>query len=210
MGFIVFILTILIFFCSVVFTFKTYNYLNFTDTFFFNEIYYYNKTVFPLKLGFVKNEFSVKYNLNTIIDAINKTTQTINEQTKFNFFIGPVQLLTGIYNDTNIDTISYLLDTVKIQFVAKKHNVHESFDGKGSVLAHATLPPFKTLCLDAEESWNKDVLISVLLHEFGHILGLRHPDNMTVSSIMNNPMGMFYYQKYDLITLKKAYPWIMI
>lgn len=51
---------------------------------------------------------------------------------------------------------------------------HDNFDGEGSVLAHATMPPNKEICFDVSEKWNEDFFINVLIHELGHVLGLSH------------------------------------
>nr|WIE95338.1 hypothetical protein [Microctonus hyperodae filamentous virus] len=96
-------------------------------------------------------------------------------------------------------------DAVHVKFVRKNHNIeHEAFDGrvnikeKGDVLAHATLPPYREICFDADNQWTVDLYLSVLLHELGHILGQHHPNDSTIDSIMNKPIGKKKLTNYDV------------
>jgi Matrixin/Putative peptidoglycan binding domain len=63
------------------------------------------------------------------------------------------------------------------------HGDGDSFDGAGTVLAHAFLPQDGRVHFDDAESWGTSAgggntdLQSVALHEFGHALGLRHSGN---------------------------------
>ncbi|MCL7030772.1 hypothetical protein MKW94_020484 [Papaver nudicaule] len=59
------------------------------------------------------------------------------------------------------------------------------FDGPSNVLAHAFAPTDGRLHLDADENWGTGLeseemdLESVVVHEVGHILGLRHNSDWT-------------------------------
>lgn len=57
---------------------------------------------------------------------------------------------------------------IDIQFVKYSHNDHPSFDGSGSVLAHAYAPEYSDVCFDDSEEWtirtgsgNKRTLIKI-------------------------------------------------
>lgn len=67
-----------------------------------------------------------------------------------------------------------------IAFVSGDHGDNAPFDGPGGVLAHASPPTFGQFHLDATEPWSigaapeKIDMISVAMHEIGHLLGLEH------------------------------------
>ncbi|GFQ03111.1 metalloendoproteinase 1 [Phtheirospermum japonicum] len=69
---------------------------------------------------------------------------------------------------------------IKISFQRGAHGDEAPFDGRGGVLAHAFSPPDGTLHYDADEDWVYDTVkdefdvLTVGLHELGHVLGLGH------------------------------------
>ena len=76
---------------------------------------------------------------------------------------------------------------IKISFQKTDHFDSYPFDNKGGSLAHAFYPPDGRVHLDISEAddWNDEkFLFRVLLHEFGHTLGLGHNPNMTKVDIM--------------------------
>lgn len=74
-------------------------------------------------------------------------------------------------------------------FCAKNKPCSYSFDGRGVVLGHAYFPSRENITeihIDLDEDWylgldsapvGRTSLISVLIHEIGHSLGLQHSDN---------------------------------
>ena len=68
-----------------------------------------------------------------------------------------------------------------LEFVRGDHGDRFPFDGEGGVLAHAYYPTDGRLHYDLDEKWfylfiNKNAfdLLSISLHEIGHLLGLQH------------------------------------
>ncbi|XP_030767154.1 matrix metalloproteinase-16-like [Sitophilus oryzae] len=92
------------------------------------------------------------------------------------------------------------------------------FDGRGGVLAHATMPRQNPECLeihlDRSEDWiySRDIqnqsgysLYWVLLHEIGHTLGLRHSSNN--NAIMNAVYNPTYHDLSpdDILAIQYLY-----
>ena len=77
-----------------------------------------------------------------------------------------------------------------VSFQSRNHSDIFMFDGKGGVLAHAFFPGNGYLSgdvhLDIEENWNTHFLLSVIIHEIGHSLGIKH------SSSFNSVMHRIY------------------
>lgn len=130
---------------------------------------YYSENTFPLKINLI--------NTGNIIPYLNETltlaAEEINKRCNYDVF--ETVCTRGPRHRTEksmcVNVVSYVHE-----------EYHESFDGPGQVLAHATLPPFKILCIDFSETWTADLLYCTVLHEMGHILGLIH--NSDAKSIM--------------------------
>lgn len=93
----------------------------------------------------------------------------------------------GQYTPLTFTEVSVISDAdIKISFQRDNHSDAYPFDGKGGTLAHAFYPPDGRVHLDmAETDWDDEkVLFRVLVHEFGHMLGLGHNPNMTLVDIM--------------------------
>ncbi|XP_054775790.1 metalloendoproteinase 5-MMP-like [Prosopis cineraria] len=71
---------------------------------------------------------------------------------------------------------------IAIGFYSRDQGVNSPFDGRGGVYALAAAPTEGRMHLDADESWSVAIptpadgvdLVSMALHEAGHLLGLEH------------------------------------
>jgi hypothetical protein len=93
----------------------------------------------------------------------------------------------GQYTPLTFTEVSVISDAdIKISFQKGNHSDSYPFDGTGGTLAHAFYPPDGRVHLDmAETNWDDEkMLFRVLVHEFGHMLGLGHNPNMTLVDIM--------------------------
>lgn len=147
---------------------------------------------FPMRIKYKTNG----YIINNMVDTIQYVVNHINESLDYEVFT---------FDQQNTRAL-----VVTIQNSTYYHYCNNSFDGYSGILAHATLPPNRLVCIDASENWdqrqdNHRLLKRVLLHELGHILGLRHAFNS--NSIMSY-RNVQTFQPYDIECLKKIYPFM--
>ncbi|KJH50301.1 Matrixin [Dictyocaulus viviparus] len=89
----------------------------------------------------------------------------------------------------------------------------KAFDGVGGMVAHSEYPPKGVMHLDADEKWSFNDSIGIdlrytLIHEIGHLLGLRHSRKST--SVMNKyyrkfPIGTRYLPYVDVYSIRRLY-----
>ncbi|GAB2297304.1 hypothetical protein Dimus_031415 [Dionaea muscipula] len=117
-------------------------------------------------------------------------------------------------HDDKNSTLNYeLLARYRGVFATGAHGDGEPFDGPGGVLGHSTLPPRGDSHYDADENWSSNPgpfefdLLSVMIHEMGHVLGLGHssvPEAIMFPSI--NPMEIKRrLARDDIVGIKTLY-----
>lgn len=153
---------------------------------------YYSESSFPMRIIYKTNGFEIK----NASKSINYAISHYNAVLKYHLF--------SLDNNNNSGYV------ITIQNSMYSHGCVSDFDGFSGVLAHATLPPNRLLCIDVSENWNNkrdnDMLFKrVLIHELGHILGLHHAFDMNSVMSYNN---IQHLQEYDIECLKKIYPFL--
>lgn len=161
-----------------------------------DNIYLYRKDEFPLNVYFSTRtrrnpKFQTLYN--ATVDAI----QNFNEAFGFTFFV----------LQSNINQYA---NTVLIQIACGFHyGCISNFDGEGGVLAHATFPPQRKVCIDCRDI-NFTPLSMILMHEFGHIIGLIHTQNPHVPSLMQPFVDtkVTNFTRYDVWRVKQRFKFL--
>lgn len=127
---------------------------------------YFTAASFPRKVVLIRG----KWNIDNDEKLLNEAINTINKTCNYNFF-SPI--ITAVNEEAN---------ALNIHYARRKHLNHKAFDGRGTVLAHAEMPPGNRLCFDIDEDWDEIKFETTFIHEAFHTLGLDH--NRNLNSIM--------------------------
>lgn len=132
--------------------------------------------------------------------AVIEAARIINQCVRFKIFEERVTIV--LEKDTTALNISF--------HAGEKHRLgkhHETFDGPGGVLAHATLNG-NELCVDSTEPWTEKYLIRVMIHEMLHSIGLVHSTELdSIMYYKYNPK-INKPSKSDIAKIKKLYPFM--
>lgn len=157
----------------------------------------YDKEEFPLNIYF-NHKTEESENFGILSDAVREAVKQFNLTTGFNFFT----INENVYRYPNI---------IMVQLASGEHKgCVSTFDGNGGVLAHATYPPFRRVCVDEKDIDFKPLSV-VIMHEFGHILGMEHTSRFYFGSSLMHPYldkRVLGLTEYDLKRLAKMYPFL--
>lgn len=161
-----------------------------------NTIYKYKKDQLPLNIYFANNA-KIHTHFKTLFTATQKAISKFNNAFKYEFFV--LQKNTTKFRNVVI-----------IQIACGNHiGCSSGFDGNGGIIAHATFPPYRKLCIDCGDI-DFSPLHVVLMHEFGHLIGLAHTHNSNIESLMqpHYNKNIQEFTSYDIKRTKKRYPFI--
>lgn len=161
----------------------------------YSDIYVYKENEFPLNVYFSQTTM-LNQNYNLLYEAVKKAVNNFNETFNFKFFT----INDNIYTYPNILTI---------QIACGEHvGCISKFDGSGGILAHATFPPYRKVCIDCKDI-TYEPLYLVLMHEFGHNLGLAHTEEK-VPSLMNAYIDdkLTGFTDYDIKLIKRRFTFL--
>lgn len=159
--------------------------------------YRYKESEFPLNIYFTsETQASVHFNL--LYDAVRDAVFKFNASTDFQFFV----MNENVLRKPNVLTFQIACGT--------HTGCISSFDDSGGILAHATFPPYRKVCIDCKDILYKPLYL-VIMHELGHIIGLEHTNPpLRVKSLMNAYINndLTGFTEYDLMYIRNTYSFL--
>lgn len=162
--------------------------------------YYYKAEELPLKVFYDfstnrKNTFGAEY------EAVQAAVDDFN--LKLNYAVFEL-LPMGAPRPEKLDEVIHIKDSLEDGECSKP------FPGLSGVVANATFPPDKQVCLDSQNTWNPHSLKNVVIHELGHSLGLEHDNDKEHVSIMNAGYSSQIdgLQLVDITAILQKYPFM--
>lgn len=159
-------------------------------------MFVYSRVHFPLNVYF-NEETKKNSKFDILYCAVQKSIERFNK--RFNFAFFTIEANTLFY--PNI---------VMVQIACGDHyGCISKFDGAGGVLAHATYPPFRKVCVDCKDIDFRPLYV-VILHEFGHIIGLTHTTDNSKRSLMNPYIdpGLKDFTDYDVHRVRHLFKFL--
>lgn len=160
------------------------------------KIYLYKETDFPLNIYF-QERTRKNPKFKTLFKAVHKAIEKCNTLFDFEFFT---------INDNIIRNPNVLMIQIACGF---HYGCVSTFDGKGGILAHATYPPRRKICVDCKDI-NFNPLYLIILHELGHIIGLTHTLDYGTSSLMQPFIDkrLNNFTEYDVERIKRRFKFL--
>lgn len=161
--------------------------------------YFYQQSEFPIPIYYDFNPIR-KVTLGTERECVKRAIDDYENKLNFKFF---TLLEEGVVPE-DLEKVLHMRDS------RSKDECSKDFKDLEGVLASATFPPHKKMCIDSGLEWTEFMLKNVLIHELGHSLGLDHDNSRNHTSIMNAGYNdkIDGLQPADLLALKKYYPFL--
>lgn len=158
--------------------------------------YVYREDEFPLNIYFY-NETMNNPSFPRLYSALQMAVYKFNNTFNFGFFV----------INQNVNMFPNIL---MVQIACGIHlGCLSKFDDEGGILAHATYPPYRKICMDCKDI-NYNPLDIVIMHEMGHILGLTHSRNTKVPSVMNAYINanLTGFTEYDIRRIRNRFKFL--
>lgn len=162
------------------------------------SLYKYNKEDFPLNIRFSEDTIT-KPNFELLYDKTQEAVKMFNESFNYKFFV------------VDSDQVAFP-KIVVVSMVSGAHGgCFGGFDGQGGVLAHATYPPLRKMCIDYDDMQHAN-LEGIIMHEMGHLIGLKHTSTRKKRKSLMNPYvdeKVTTFTKYDVERVKQMYTFVI-